>query len=120
MFELSVQFDDSWDVAYIASLIELFQKGETTNWYMNDEITIRAILLLLERFCMNLDDVECEEEMERLIDYVNTVKRLTMLRYKKVKDFAALGGLTPVVGDAAGSNDGDGEALPAARLNPGR
>ena len=28
--------------------------------------------------------------------------------------------LTPVVGDAAGSNQGDGEALPAARLNPGR
>ena len=28
--------------------------------------------------------------------------------------------LTPVVGDAAGSNHGDGEALPAARLNPGR
>jgi len=26
--------------------------------------------------------------------------------------------LTPVVGDAAGSNQGDGSELPAARLNP--
>ena len=29
-------------------------------------------------------------------------------------------GLTPVVGDAAGSSQGDGSELPAARLNPGR
>ena len=29
-------------------------------------------------------------------------------------------GLIPVVGDAAGSSQGDGSELPAARLNPGR
>jgi len=118
MFKLLVQIDDSWNVAYIASLVELFQKGETTNWYMDDEITIRAILLLLDRFCMNLDDVECEEEMERLIDYVDVVKRLTMLRYRKVKDFAKSGGLTPLAPDAAslravespGTDRGAGEA----------
>jgi len=50
--------------------------------------------------------------------------------YDKVRDLEArfaledrqlpLFRLTPVVGDAAGSNHGDGEALPAARLNPGR
>ena len=50
---------------------------------------------------MSLDDVECEEEMKELIDYIDTFKWLMTRRYKEVKDFTEHGGLTPVVGDAA-------------------
>lgn len=78
-----------------------------------DEYKLTGWVTLIDTGAEIILDARPMKNWANVLDLMNALER----RFGFLREQSRL---TPVVGDVAGSEHGDGTELPAARLNPGR